>query len=83
MTHHLRYPREEAAFERDVAAVRARLPAAAFRAAWAEGEQLSPEQAAAYALEDSAGLGGAAGSGGASAGPASARPGGAPCEAVL
>ena len=53
-THHRREHREEPAYERAVAAVRARLPADAFRAAWVEGEQLSPEQAVTYALAERA-----------------------------
>jgi hypothetical protein len=57
VTHHRRYPRDDPAFEDDVAAVRARLPAAAFRTVWAEGERMSPEQAVAYALEEDGGDG--------------------------
>jgi hypothetical protein len=43
---------EDLTFERAVAAVRARLTADAFRAAWAEGKWMDFEQAVAYALAD-------------------------------
>ena len=52
VTHHRREHREEPTFERAVAAVRARLPADAFRAAWAEGERMGLEQAVADALDE-------------------------------
>jgi predicted ATPase len=45
-------PPERADYERTVAAARAHLEPAAFRAAWAEGEALPLEQAVASALDD-------------------------------
>ena len=47
-----RYAPEEPAYARDVAAARAQVDAAAFAAAWAEGEALPLEQAVAAALEE-------------------------------
>ncbi len=38
--------------DRDLAATRAQLDAAAFEAAWAEGQAMTLEEAMAYALED-------------------------------
>ena len=48
-------PQDEAARERAVAAVRARLGALAFEVAWAEGEALAPARAIALALADDPG----------------------------
>ncbi len=70
VTHRLRFRRDDPAFEQDAAAIRARLTPEAFRAAWAEGEQMSLEQATAVALEASGGTDrGGATADGAAAGP--------------
>jgi predicted ATPase/DNA-binding SARP family transcriptional activator len=46
------HPAHQAAYERDVAAVRAALGEEAFATAWAEGRAMTFEQVAAYALEE-------------------------------
>jgi predicted ATPase/class 3 adenylate cyclase len=46
-----RYAPDRPAYERDLAATRGQIAAAAFAARWAEGEAMSLEEAAAYALE--------------------------------
>ena len=53
-----RFPPDDALYEQELAAVRGRLTADEFQSAWAEGERMGPEQAAAYALQVSAGIGG-------------------------
>jgi hypothetical protein len=45
-------PVDRAAYERNVAAVRAQFDAASFAAAWAEGRAMTLEQAIAYALSE-------------------------------
>lgn len=47
-----RYAPDEAAYARDLAAVRAALDEQAFAAGWAEGAAMLPEQAIAYALHE-------------------------------
>jgi predicted ATPase/class 3 adenylate cyclase len=51
-TGEVRYPPDRAAYERDLASVRAQLDDVAFAAAWAQGQAMSLEQAVAYALAD-------------------------------
>jgi hypothetical protein len=48
----VRYAPEQAAYERDVVAVRAALPEDVFTAAWARGRLLSQQEAVAYALAE-------------------------------
>jgi hypothetical protein len=48
----LHQPSDKPEYDRIVAAVRARLDDAAFQAAWAQGREMTLQQAVAYALED-------------------------------